>query len=230
MTATARDDSFDEVDLAAILIGAAQVGLGFYIWHFGPSGRLPMHFDFSGQVDRWGDRYEVAYVIWGMAALIGVSYAAIRRFPKVGILPAGGETQPVGKRVAVLCIWAASGAMMGAIGLGLLGPGAAPIRFSAMFLSFAMLVIGAVVGKSGPSWWMGVRTPWARRSRLAWDKSNRLLGRIYFWGGLATLALGLALSAPVALCVTMAMMIAGALFGVIESWRVFRQEMRSGGA
>ena len=46
-------------------------------------------------------------------------------------------------------------------------------------LLFAAL--GALLGRVGPNPWVGVRTPWAYKSRTAWDRSNRLaeIGRAH---------------------------------------------------
>ena len=48
---------------------AGQAVLGLYIWQFGPTTPIPMHFNLAGDVDRWGGRTEAALVIAGMAAV-----------------------------------------------------------------------------------------------------------------------------------------------------------------
>ena len=49
--------------------------------------------------------------------------------------------------------------------------------------------MGALLGKAGPNPWVGLRVYWTRRSRLAWERANRMLGHIYFLGSLTGLAL-----------------------------------------
>ena len=57
------------------------------------------------------------------------------------------------------------------------------------------IAIGNVLGKTRPNAFVGVRTPWTRRSDYSWDKSNRAAGRMMVVSGLATLAV-LAVAGP----------------------------------
>jgi uncharacterized membrane protein len=87
-----------------------------------------------------------------------------------------------------------------------------------------LIGIGAVIGKVKPNSVTGVRVYWTRHSRLAWDRSNRLLGRIWFCGGLVGLV-----TMPLAHDLSAAMLPAGvSLFGTMaalfESWRVWRSD------
>ena len=54
--------------LTAPAAAAGQAALGLYVWKFGSTAPIPMHFGLDGQVDRWGDRTEAALFIGGMAA------------------------------------------------------------------------------------------------------------------------------------------------------------------
>lgn len=68
------------IDLASITVVAAILGAALLVWRGAPTGPMPMHFNAAGQVDRWGDRNEMALVLTmigvltaGMAALFVVS-------------------------------------------------------------------------------------------------------------------------------------------------------------
>lgn len=54
--------------------------------------------------------------------------------------------------------------------------------------SLLMIMIGNVLGKTRPNPYVGVRTPWTRKSALSWDKTNRLAGRLLVASGLLGLA------------------------------------------
>ena len=97
-------------------------------------------------------------------------------------------------------------------------------RLMTAALALIFLVVGALIGKAGPNPFVGVRTYWSLRSRLAWDKSNRLAGRLFFWLGL--IALPVSPFAPPQLLtpvLTIRAMAAGAV-SVLESWRVWRSD------
>jgi uncharacterized membrane protein len=95
-------------------------------------------------------------------------------------------------------------------------------RLGMLAISAVMAFIGALLGKTSPNALVGVRTPWTFASPLAWEKANRLAGRLFFWGGLAS---GLAMPfapQPVGFRVVTVGALAVAAIAVFESWRVWR--------
>lgn len=56
-----------------------------------------------------------------------------------------------------------------------------------LLLSVVGLLVGAALGRVPPNALVGVRTPWSLTSRRAWDRSNRLAGRLLAASGLAGL-------------------------------------------
>ncbi len=50
-------------------------------------------------------------------------------------------------------------------------------------------LIGNLMGKFRPNWFVGVRTPWTLSSRNSWNKTNRLGGRMFIATGLLLFAL-----------------------------------------
>jgi uncharacterized membrane protein len=92
------------------------------------------------------------------------------------------------------------------------------------FLSGLSAVFGAWIGKVGPNPLLGVRTAWTYASRLAWDKSNRLTGRLYFWGGLIGLAATPFAPQPAGANLVIVGVFAAWAAGAFESWRVWRND------
>ena len=109
-----------------------------------------------------------------------------------------------------------------------LGPdalaGTTNMSIATVFLSALFLVIGAVVGRIGPNPFIGVRTPWTYKSRLAWDRSNRLAGRLFFILGLAGLAGLLVLNAHALLACLIVGIVCASAWAAYESWRVWRSD------
>jgi uncharacterized membrane protein len=62
-----------------------------------------------------------------------------------------------------------------------------PNNWLLLLLTIVFILIGAFIGKVPPNIFVGLRTPWARRSRLAWDLSNRLAGKLILITGVAGL-------------------------------------------
>jgi uncharacterized membrane protein len=61
-----------------------------------------------------------------------------------------------------------------------------PIAVGALFI-----VLGNVIPRARPNWFIGVRTPWTLSSDRVWEKTNRLAGYVMVVIGIAIVILGL---------------------------------------
>ena len=182
-----------------------------------------MHFGISGMVDRYGDRTELATVIAGSTVIGALCWVVLEAMRRRSSNPSG-----LAWSQAVLLIVFA---LLGLVHLSLLaGEGGAfklsgaTMRMGALSLMF--IGIGAFLGKSSPNPFVGVRTYWSLNSRLAWEKSNRLAGRLMFWFGLAGLLATPIAPQPLAFQALIGAIIVATLASVFESWRVWRIDPR----
>ena len=186
-----------------------------------------MHFDMHGNVDRWSSRLEAAGVLLGFAVLtLGLEsmmkrvLARARRGGRHPQVPGGGPRL----HGAGLCVRDRAAGGAGA-GPGAAGSGPALDRPLGLVLAWVgVLVVGALLGKAGPNPWVGLRVYWTRRSRLAWERANRMLGHIYFLGSLTGLALLPIVDEARGYALLLAVVLGGALVATIESWRVWRAD------
>lgn len=206
---------------------AAQLGLAGYIALFGPPGPLPMHFDLRGQVDRWGSRYEAAGLLLGLAALtFGLERMMLRLLARQDA-QAGTRKSLVAARIGLALSFTFVTALLAALGLGKVQAGADPLwiaRWGLVLAWLGLLVTGALLGKASPNPWVGLRVYWTRRSHLAWERANRMLGHIYFLGGLTGLAVLPAVDEPTGYGMLLVVTLGGVLAATIESWRVWRKD------
>jgi len=209
--------------LDAATVGLALIvgGLGVWTVFAGPAELLPIHWNASGQADDWGTRELVGGVLVAMAALTlllgGGMGVASRRTDD----PARARALRYAQLVVILSLplmslLAASASLSGTTDIG----GAVPVAL----MSLLFLLIGAFLGRVGPNPFVGVRTPWAYKSRLAWDRSNRLAGRLFFVIGLAGLLTAPFAPRPLNLYVLLTAVGVAALWSVVESWRVWRAD------
>jgi uncharacterized membrane protein len=212
--------------LFAAAVVALQAGAGLYVLAYGPSHPIPMHFGFSGEVNRWGGRTEAGGLILGMAALSFVGAFGLKSLTSRASRDAEADTAPA--RWIILGVTSAVCLLMLAQTYGGLGASAPGVLMA--FLSGLFALVGAWIGKVGPNPLVGVRTPWAYASRLAWDKSNRLAGRLFFWGGLLGLAASPFAPQPVGVQALLAGVLTAAAASVFESWRVWRNDPDARGA
>lgn len=206
------------------LTGVAAVGLisfGAWVALAGPQGPLPVHYDAAGQVDRWGGRIEVGALLAGLGLLAAVAggltgLAVTRSDDKArrrGLMTAQAVT---------LIATVGAGIMIAVLSLS----GAPQLQpaWPMALVSLLMAAIGATAGRVGPNPVVGVRTPWTYKSRLAWDRSNRLAGRLFFWLGLIGLAAAPFAPQPLGFYALIAAILIAAVLSVFESWRVWRDD------
>lgn len=94
----------------------------------------------------------------------------------------------------------------------------------AMLLSAFVAMKGAVLGKLKPGGMFGLRLPWTCRSRLAWEKAHRLMGRILFFGASIVLVASPFVHYTAAFVAIAAIIAIGVTASAIESWRVWRDD------
>lgn len=206
------------------LTGVAVVGLlslAAWVALAGPEGALPVHFNASGQADRWGDRNEVALLIGAMALLGGVVSGLIGLAVARTDDPSRRRGLMTGQAVGLLAV---VGSALFCAYLSLNGAAELQPALPMALISLLFVAIGATAGRIGPNPVVGVRTPWNYKSRLAWDRSNRLAGRLFFWIGLIGLAASPFAPQPMGMMVVVGAVVVAAGLSVFESWRVWRDD------
>lgn len=209
--------------IATYVVSASILSVAAWVALYGPTQPIPMHFDVSGQADRYGSRFELAGVLVLLATLnVIVSVVTGHQANKTE----GTGRRPLrqGQYVSVL-IMAATSAFITYASLGPSGAlGVTALGGAMAFISLISLIIGAIMGRMPPNAFIGVRTPWAFKSRLAWDKSNRLAGRLMFWSGLIGLVATPFAPQPFGTIAITVALVLSALFSSFESWRVWRSD------
>jgi len=207
-------------------VATAQAGLALAILKWGLTGPIPLHFAWTGEVDRYGGRAETAGIAFGMAALSFLGPLAIRALSRRRTDGTGDFNEAI---VMLLGVTSLICALAACLAFGLIEPESGPLGLmSAVCAMFA--VIGAYLGKVAPNALIGVRTPWTFASRLAWDKSNRLAGRLFFWTGLVGFLIAPFVPQPIGAQAFTVLILAIAGLAVFESWRVWRSDPDRTGA
>lgn len=197
--------------LAGLFLAAAVA------WPRAPE-RLPVHWNLAGEVDRYGGRVEG---LLGLPLVALGLYALLRFLPQ---LDPGRANYALFSgaygviRFATLAVLAAVYGLVLAsvagwsVDVGVL----VPILIGVLFI-----VLGGLMGKLRPTWFVGIRTPWTLSSKLAWTRTHRVGGWLFIAEGLLLIAAGLARS-PLFVGLVMAAILAGVLALNIYSYLVWR--------
>lgn len=218
---TAPNNRRPALDAATVVLSLMVAGLGVWTIFAGPTELMPTHWNASGEADDWGTRELVGGILAGMGALTLALGVGMGMFARRASDPARARALRYAQLVVVLtlpliALLGASASLSGLTDIG----GVAPVAL----ISLVVLLLGAFLGRVGPNPFVGVRTPWAYKSRLAWDRSNRLAGRLFFVIGLAGLLTAPFAPRPLNLYALLAAILLAAGWSIVESWRVWRTD------
>lgn len=174
-----------ELPLWLILVGMFL--LAAVTWSSAPD-QIPMHWNVQGEVDRYGGRFEglVAIPLLTLAIYLGMLF--LPRFdPGRANYPRFLGAYSV-IRVAIVVFLAL---IYGVIHMWIRGHQIAVDTVVPVLVGGFFIVIGNIMGKIRPNWFIGVRTPWTLSSKTAWTKSNRLAGWLLILSGLMLIAVGI---------------------------------------
>lgn len=150
---------------------------------------IPAHYGFSGQVDRWGSKYETLYFPV-LTLLFG--------FFMLGMARVSAKQEKDGKNNETICL--VTGIVCLALFNGMTGYflytdfqmvedlSQVPLefnRFICLFLGIVMVVVGNILPKARLNSLLGLRTPWSMANETTWKKSQRFGGLSCIIGGLA---------------------------------------------
>ncbi|WP_421788630.1 SdpI family protein [Hyphobacterium sp.] len=210
------------ISLIAFVIAAAFSAYGWL--NTEPGAQVPVHFDLSGQPDRYGSKAEAFLFL--PALLVGITF----------LLAIAPEIDPRGKNVrrsrplyivgwiiGVVSLAGGQGLITWtAVGGGI--EGAVMARSAAVFIALIMILLGLVIAKARPNFFAGIRTPWTLSSDLSWDKTHRWASRIYLLVGLAGLAAAFLMPPEVTTFVLLAALLTTTLGLVVYSWWVWKHD------
>jgi len=180
------------VAAVGILLAAVAISAGFCA---ALPDRVPVHWNLSGQVDRYGSKWEM--LLLGPLMCVGW----------VTVMAALCLTRPIRRRLAGLRpaigrIVLAVLSMMLALHVVLLlmaaGVRVDLLRVLALLLGGLMVVLGGGLKAIRRNVLVGIRTPWTLKSDMVWERTHRLGARLFVAAGAVCLVAGLL--APAWLC------------------------------
>jgi uncharacterized membrane protein len=201
-----------------LLIGL-MFALSIASWRIAPD-RIPVHWGFDGQADRYGGRFEGLMVLPLVAA--GV-YLVLLFAPRID--PGRANYSNFALAYATLRLMALA-VLAGLHGMVLLWIRGREFRMETvvgLLLGLLFVVIGNLMGKLRPNWFVGIRTPWTLSSKRSWVLTHRAGGWVFVAIGLLTMVAGVLRSSftPLVLAIGAG---AGVLGLVVYSYVVWRKD------
>ncbi len=168
-----------------LLVFVLMAAVSLYGWlNTGPGAELPVHWNASGEVDRYGSRFEAFGLMPAIWLFLVVVFA---------LLPAMEPRRRhlAQSRTPYLMAMLATGLTMlvvhGMVSAAALGVAVDIARVIPPVIGLLLMVVGNYMGKTRSNFFIGVRTPWTLSSELSWRKTHRWAGRVFVLVGLMML-------------------------------------------
>jgi uncharacterized membrane protein len=173
-------------ELPQWIVIAAMFAIAAWSWPHLPD-RIPIHWNFKGEVDGYGNRFV------GLLLIPLISVGLYLMFRLIYLIDPGRKnyasfaTALSVIRMAILFMLAV---VYGAAVLATFGHNVNMKTITCFSAGALLIVLGNFMGKIRPNWFVGVRTPWTLSSRLSWNKTHRLAGWLFVLMGLLMVITG----------------------------------------
>ena len=203
-------------------LAALAAALAFGLW---AHDRLPpevtTHWGLSGEPDGWSGRTSAVLLLPAIGAGLALMLSVLPRIdPRRESYQLHGSTYWLVANASLVFLAAVHVAAIGA-NLGW------PIRMERLVGiggGALLILIGNLMTRMRPNWFMGIRTPWTLSSETVWRKTHRIGGYGFVAAGAAMALAGIARPAATGL-VSIVAVGAAALVPVIYSYFAWRGEM-----
>ncbi|HYU32172.1 MAG TPA: SdpI family protein [Thermoanaerobaculia bacterium] len=182
--------------------------------------RIPSHWNAAGQVDGWSSRALGAFLMPTVALGIWLLFLVLPRIdPRRANYARFGSTYSLVVAAVILFQVAIHVLVLGAA----LGWPIAIDTVMIVGIGLLFLLLGNVLPRVRPNWFIGIRTPWTLSSDRAWEKTHRVGGYLFSAAGLVVIAAA-ALPAAWRVWVIMAALATSTLGTVVYSYFAWRQD------
>ncbi|MBR5947741.1 MAG: SdpI family protein [Clostridia bacterium] len=207
--------------LAAIILGSIVVSA--VLLTFLPD-TVPLHYDFNGNIDRYGSKYELL-LFPGIMLLTGAIFliVALKERKK----EEKSNEKPILYTGIGTCLpFAALGVYLMAKNINNteLIKAESIMTFIGVFMGITLIILGNFMPKARMNSFFGLRTSWSMKNERVWQKSQRLGGIALVIGGVVTIILMMLVSGSWCIAVFMGVITAVLLVSMIGSYRYYKQD------
>ncbi|HET9777168.1 MAG TPA: SdpI family protein [Gemmatimonadaceae bacterium] len=187
--------------------------------------RVPTHWNAAGQPNGYSARFWGAWLI--PLFLIGM-WAIMWILPAID--PRGAnyaKFQPAFEAIIIALMLFLAALHIIALRAAL-GHPAHMERIVPLGVGILLVVIGNLLPRARPNWFVGIRTPWTLSSDRVWEKTHRLGGKLFVAGGLIIIIAGILVSqwAHIVLIVVMLAITLGVMVYSYLEWKRERPATR----
>ncbi|WP_437396326.1 SdpI family protein [Flagellimonas lutimaris] len=193
-----------------------------YVWNQLPE-QVPLHYNITGEADRYGDKSELILIPILLPVLIYAIFLVVPYIdPKKQIQKMGNKYQSLKliltTFMSVLALFIIHTTKTGSFG-----------NPNTMFLILGVMyvILGNYFKTIKANYFIGIRTPWTLESESIWKETHRLGGKVWFIGGLLVIVCSLLLKNEVNTKMFLTITLVIVLIPVIYSYLLYRKQQKS---
>jgi uncharacterized membrane protein len=162
-------------ELPQWLLIAAMFVVAIAVWPIAPE-RMPVHWNIQGEVDGYGNKF-VGLLLLPLVTLglYGLLLGLPRLDPRYDNYARFSGTYTT-IRLAMVVLLAA---LYGVTVLAALGYSVDVGAVVSLAIGGLFVLLGSVMHRIQPNWFVGIRTPWTLSSDLSWEKTHRVGGWLF---------------------------------------------------
>lgn len=183
--------------------------------------RIPVHWGPSGDVDRYGGRFEGLLLIPIIALAI---YLLLLFIPRLDPAKANYENFRGPYLIIRVLLTTYLALLYIVLNLAIENEQNVPVdSFAIGSIAVLFVVLGSMMGKFRPNYFVGIRTPWTLTSKKAWVKTHRLGGWVFILSGIAV-GIAAFFSGMAAIITMLATLLPGVVFLTVYSYRIWKTD------
>ena len=187
--------------------------------------QVPMHWGIDGNVDHYGSKTEL-FLLAGMNIFMLVMMYGL---PKID--PKQGNYERFQGTYEWIIIWimAFMTVIMGVTLIEAMHPGRFDIgRVICSMVGILFIAIGNMMPKVKRNFFTGVKTPWSLSNDVVWNKTHRLGGKCFVFGGVLMILSGFSGNGKIMFAATMLLVAVIVVVPMVMSYIWYKQEMQKG--
>lgn len=150
-----------------------------YIWNQLPD-KVPVHWNFKGEIDRYGDKAERILIPVLLPLLMYVIFSVVPKIdPKKKLNKMGNKFQS-------LKIWMIT--FMSLLALFIIysakNQSFDNSNYLVILIGVLYIILGNYFKTIKANYFIGIRTPWTLESEFVWKETHKLAGKMWFIGGI----------------------------------------------
>ncbi len=198
--------------------------------------KVPMHYNFAGEIDRYGSKYEL-FIFPGVVLLFAVVWSLLLAHYDKKLAGNGDEKVLQETRVNRKVLFVASLVMMGvflvlqAVSIynamkhtadaAKMSVDVISIEFAAMGL--ALVIMGNIMPKAKRNGLFGLRTSWSMANDRTWLASNRVGGMLLCVAGVVIVLLAFLLEEMAVIFASLAVVLAVTVIATVYSYVAYKK-------